>query len=168
MPNMKRLISNHNKRVLNQQPIDQTTNYCNCRDKSKCPLVGACLSSSIVYSAKVTTVSHNDPTIMTYIGMTGGDFKARFNNHKKSFHNETYKKETELSKYIWSWKESNTSFNIQWNILNRIPTRMTAHGQCNLCTEEKLAILSADKASLLNKRSENVSKCRHRNRPSQP
>ncbi|KAJ8035062.1 hypothetical protein HOLleu_22153 [Holothuria leucospilota] len=60
--------------------------------------------------------------------------------------------------------QSNTSFKIQWNILKRIPTRMTAHGQCNLCTKEKLAILSADKASLLNKRSEIVSKCRHSNR----
>ena len=33
--------------------------------------------------------------------------------------------------------------------------------RCHLCLAEKLAIMRADKASSLNKRSEQVSKCRH-------
>ena len=36
--------------------------------------------------------------------------------------------------------------------------------RCNLCLAEKLAILQADQRTLLNKRSEFVSKCRHRNK----
>ena len=39
-------------------------------------------------------------------------FKERYGNHKKSFKNEKYKYETELSKYIWDLHEQNKSFSI--------------------------------------------------------
>ena len=46
-----------------------------------CPLNGKCLTESLVYSAKIETPSEN----FTYIGMTEGSFKTRYNNHNASF-----------------------------------------------------------------------------------
>ncbi len=42
---------------------------------------------------------------MPRIGLSGGNFKERFNN-TKSFKNEKYKKETELYKYVWDLKKN--------------------------------------------------------------
>ena len=41
----------------------------------------------------------------TYIGLMETPFKDRYRNHVKSFNNEKYQKETELSKYIWELKD---------------------------------------------------------------
>ena len=62
-------------------PID--TLNCNHNKKEECPLPCECLTSAIVYQAEVKTSEETT----TYIGITGGTFKQRFNNHKKSFKN---------------------------------------------------------------------------------
>ena len=56
---------------------------CNCRDKSDCPILGKCCSSSVVYKASVTNVS--------YIGMTEWELKTRYRNHIQSFKDENKK-----------------------------------------------------------------------------
>ena len=163
MQNMRSIIQGHNNRIISKSKDSETAdtkNLCNCRRKEDCPLSGKCLTRSIVYAANITT----NTSTKTYIGMTGGEFKSRFNNHKKAFTNRKYAKDTELSKYIWSLKENNEQFNIEWKILRHAPANTNRiQNRCSLCLEEKLAIANADKSLLLNKRSELISKCRHFN-----
>ena len=63
-----------------------------------CPLNGKCLTESIIYKATIAT----DISSQAYIGLSGGKFKTRYNNHNKSFKHEKYENETELSKTVWS------------------------------------------------------------------
>ena len=45
------------------------------------------------------------------------NFKERYNNPKASFRNKNKEKITELSKYMWEFKDNN----IQHNLKSRIP-----------------------------------------------
>ena len=101
----------------------------------------------------------------TYIVISQPTFKERLRNHNKSFKHKKYEKETELSKYIWQLKEAKTKFSIKWSILRRTSGYNNVTKSCNLCTSEKLSICNfKDKANLINKRNELISKCRHENR----
>ena len=51
-----------------------------------------------------------------------------------------------------------------WRILRKAFAYSSLSKRCNLCLTEKLMILSADKTTLLNRRSELISKCRHQNK----
>ena len=138
---------------------------CNCRNKSECPIRGECLSTSIIYEA---TVEADNNSKKTYIGLSGGKFKDRYYNHKKSFSHKKYKKETELSKHVWELKDSNINFNITWAIISQTDKLKRKSGNCNLCMNEKLAILMARKENAnncLNKRTELVTNCRHGYKP---
>lgn len=159
MPNMKCVISKHNSRILGPEKTASANKEptCNCRTKSSCPLSGACLQSNIVYAADVTS----NHSTKTYIGLTSNQFKTRFNNHKKSFSHPNYERESELSKYVWALKRNNTNFDIKWRVIKKAPTTKSPSGSCNLCLEEKVAIICTNRANLLNSRSELVSKCRH-------
>ena len=75
-----------------------------------------------------------------------------------------YANETELPKYIWDLKVKKRVSTIKLEILKRAATYMIWARRCNLCMEEKLSILKANKRSFLNKRSELVSKCRQQNK----
>ena len=44
------------------------------------------------------------PTLLN-LGTAEGDFKERYNNHKKPFRHKQYSKETTLSNYIWKIKK---------------------------------------------------------------
>ena len=71
---------------------------------------------------------------------------------------------TELSKFIWLLKDNNTDFKIKWSILTSAAAYCNKSKRCNLCLAEKFFIIKAEKSTLLNKRSELVSKCRHENK----
>ena len=159
MSNIKTSISNHNRRLLEQQIVPPSTG-CNCRTLNECPLNEKCLTESLVYQAEITSTDAGEAK--TYIGMTGGSFKKRYANHKKSINNPRYSSETELSKYIWDLKKKKQDFTINWSILKRVVPRAAGRNTCNLCLEEKLSILESNSARLLNKRSQLFSKCRHR------
>ena len=122
----------------------------------------SCLTSSVVYNANVTT--ENDTTGKNYIGLTEGTFKQRYTQHKLSFRNRNYSNSTELSKHIWTLKDSNTNFTINWSILATAPAYSNKSKRCHLCLTEKLYLVRAKKPSLLNKRTELISKCRHENK----
>ena len=114
MKNIDTIITAHNRRViLSQDTTAQPECYCN--KKENCPLQGKCQETAILYQV---TVEANDKT-KKYIGITGGTFKQRYNNHKKSFRNEKFKKETQLSKYIWNLKKNNIQYKINWKILQK-------------------------------------------------
>ena len=132
---------------------------CNCRKKDQCPLSNNCLTPSLIYRAHVKT--DTDSTGKSYIGLTEGPFKQRYNNHTLSFRDRKRENSTELSKYVWKLKDEHTSYKIHWTILAKAAAYNNKTKRCNLCLTEKLHIIRADTSSLLNKRSELISKCRH-------
>ena len=60
--------------------------------------------------------------------------------------------------------ENEKGYEIKWSILKQAKPYASGTRVCKLCLAEKMAILNAHKGTLLNKRSELVSKCRHENK----
>ena len=87
MPNIKAIINNHNKNVLQENNNQNKT--CNCIKKESCPLGNQCLTPNIVYQG---TISSNEPNTSpkTYIGLCEESFKKSYANHKKSFNHSRY------------------------------------------------------------------------------
>ena len=133
---------------------------CNSRNKNSCPLDGKCLVECIVYEATVSTTNQTN----TYFGLAEGSFKSRYNNHTKSFRLRRYEHDIELSKHIWSLKDSNIEFNLKWRIKTKATPCKCGSRKCDLCLAEKVAIAWFKGVGLLNKRTELISKCRHRNK----
>ncbi|KAJ8037225.1 hypothetical protein HOLleu_17989 [Holothuria leucospilota] len=77
-----------------------------------------CRTANVVYQA---TVKSNDRE-EKYVGLTENTFKLRLANHQQSFTKEKYRNQTELSKYVWTLKNSNTDFKIHWKILAHAPS----------------------------------------------
>ena len=161
MKNMDAITRTHNQKIINQSkpPATNPKPKCNCRQKSQCPLRGNCLETAIVYKA---TIRHGSEE-KNYFGLAGGTFKDRYRNHVKSLKHEKYKNETQLSKYIWELKHKNTDYTLTWDVERKSNLGPRKSGLCNLCLEEKYVIIRNKEA--LNKRSELISKCRHRTRP---
>ena len=114
------------ERIIKPQPAHLKSNKtspnqktCNSRVKSACPILGKCLTKSLVYNAEITPTDTHE--FMNYIGVTAGTFKERFNNHTKSLNNLACSNETELSKYAWNLKRQNRQYNIRWSIVNCVP-----------------------------------------------
>ena len=159
--NMQQIIKAHNAKIINgKNIIDPNRKTCNCRQPTKCPLDGNCLSSCIIYKATVSLEKEQ----VAYIGLTSTTFKERYNNHSKSFNHEKYQNETELSKYVWKLKKKNSKFSITWKIISQATTKRRPSNQCNLCLEEKYQILKYSEKNpclLLNKRFE-IRACNHK------
>ena len=158
MKNINTVIKNHNDRIIRRFKGSTETekeSRCNCRQKGECPLQGSCLEKAIVYRATVTSPDGRKE----YYGSTGGAFKDRYANHKKSLKHEKYQNETELSKYIWKLKTKGTNYELKWKIMKKSNVMKRRSGICNLCLEEKYSIFMNKHA--LNKRSELITKCRH-------
>ena len=131
--------------------MDDTENQeSNCQQNVSCPLSGKCLADSIVYQATVTREDNNE--IQMYVGLTAGRLETRFDNHRSSLKDMNKKHATELSKYIWSLKESNVPYSIRWKILRKCNAYSNKIKCCNLCLHEKFLILYHLELSLLNKR----------------
>ena len=91
--------------------------------------------------------------------------KQRIYNHKISFKNRNYASNTSLSSYIWHLKDTNISPTITWEILKQAPAYNKTLKKWLLCLHEKLAIITCpSQNTLLNKKSEILSKCRHENK----
>ena len=58
-------------------------------------------------------------------------------------------------------KDKNINFTIKWSIAKTPIPYNCGSKRCDLCLTEKLLIATHDTKTLLNKRSEIVSKCRH-------
>ena len=161
MPNVKSVISNHNRRILKSNKTSPDLKTCNCCVKSARPLLGKCLTKSLVYNAEITTTDTHES--MNYIGVTAGTFKDRFNNDTKSLNNLAYSNETELSKHAWNLKQQNRQYNIRWSIVKCVQADTAGGRSCNLCLEEKMLILKSNQEKTLNKRIELFAKCRYNN-----
>ena len=139
---------------------NQTSRSCNCRSKPNCPMNGECLTKCIVYKASIKTSENTS----VYYGASEGEFKTRFNNHTKSFKHSKYRNGTELSKLIWKLKEEATSFEISWEIESKAFPYKCGTRRCDLCLAEKVCIIRTEPKGLINKRTELLSRCHHRNK----
>ena len=168
MDNMTNIISSHNKKVTNSN-YEANGKTCHCRNKSNCPLENKCLTSKIVYKVE-TNNGINELCTKIYFGISGTEFKSRYNNHTISFRNRTHENDTKisntkLSKYIGSLKDQNKDFDNKWSIFKKSYGYSIVSKSCNLCLLEKLVICSfKQKYRILNKRLDLVSKCRHKNK----
>ena len=161
LPNISSIISGHNRKIIKQQTQTPVQQFCSCRQGTRaCPLEAKCLEQSIIY--KATVKSDNSET--TYIGSAGNSFKERYTNHTSSFRNRKYEHSTTLSKFIWTLKDQKKAYNIEWKQIQKAPTYDKAIKKCKLCNAEKTQILFSIEPNLLNKRSELMNKCRHRNK----
>ena len=160
--NMASIIDKHNKKITSNDPTGPPQKECNCRKKEECPLDNNCLSTNLIYNARVTT--DEDTTGKNYIGLTEGTFKQRFTQHKLSLQNRKYANSTELSKHIWKLKDNKKNYTINWSTITSASPYNNKSKRCNLCLAKKLHIIKADKINLLNKKSELISKCRHENK----
>ena len=159
-PNMADILSAHNKKLLKSHNGKPEFKPCNCRYKPSCPLNGNCRDKAIVYQA---TVQAKDQS-KNYIGLCETEFKARFYNHNHSFNSNSKRNATELSKFIWSCKDSGINPTISWKIICHATPYQHGGKVCNLCLAEKYEILTANDDALLNKRTELINKCRHKNK----
>ena len=154
MPNMKSIISSHNKHVLSKATTPtQQPDTCNCRKKPDCPLEGKCLQVNVIYQATVTT----ETTTETYVGLAT-NFKERYRNHQTSF------RHSKLSKYVWNLQDAEKPFRIKWKVLKRCKPYSNISKKCNLCLYEKFIIICRKELCSLNRRNELASSCPHRKR----
>ena len=153
-------VEAHNKRLLKSHNGKSEFKPCNCKYKRPCPLNGNCRDKAIVYQATVQTKDQSK----NYIGLCETEFKAKFYNHNHSFNSDSKRNATELSKFIWSCKDSGLNPVISWKIVCHATPYQHGGKVCNLCLAEKYAILTANDDALLNKRTELVNKCRHKNK----
>ena len=115
-----------------------------------------CLEEGIIYEATIKSSSDEKK----YVGLTEGTFKRRLYDHRQSFKNSGLRNATELSKHIWDLNDRGEKYELSWNIIDRASSYKGTSKSCRLCLLEKYHILTRE--DLLNKRSELVSKCRHR------
>ena len=93
MPNMKAIISSHNKNMLAQDSATaaqtQQQRMCNCRNMPECPLQGSCMQENVVYQATVDT----ETTTENYVGLAS-NFKEQYRNHRTSFRHQNKRNDT--------------------------------------------------------------------------
>ena len=159
---MRSLISRHNSRLLSGAgpgagagAAPEQVDPCVCRD-FPCPLNGNCEIRNCVYEATVTS---NDGKIENYIGVTK-HFKQRFVGHRGDFNRPGSRNSSTLSNYIWTLKDDNKQFNIDWQIIDRGPIYNSITKKCFACIREKYHIFFGNPS--LNKRNELFNTCRHR------
>ena len=80
-----------------------------------------------------------------------------------SFRHKKHEKDAELSKYLWKLKEENADYNLQGRIKAYVSRYKCGTRKRDLC-QKKIIIAISDPKRLLNKRTELVSKCRHKNK----
>ena len=162
LPSVGQIITSHNRGILNRPTAGNESRPCDCRVRENCPLQGRCVVSSVIYRAEVIRADNN--TSESYVGVTEGPFKIRYNNHQSDFRNEHRWDKTELSKHIWFLRNNNINYRVKWSILKRKRAYSSASGRCSLCTYEKFIILCRPNLATLNKRSELAARCKHRAR----
>ena len=146
-------ILSRNKQILN---LSKEYFGCNYRVRNKCPLDNKCLTTSIVYEAKVCNKTNNE--CKRYLGASETPFKERFRSHTRDFKHKKYEKLTGLSKYIWTTKSDGLIPIVKWSIVKRVNSK-TAANYCKLYLIEKFSIIqSLDDKNLLNET------CRHQNK----
>ena len=99
-----------------------------------------------------------------YKGICETTFKKRYANHKKSFNVEKNKNDTKLSTEYWKLANNKFHPQISWSIKGNYKSYNPNSKRCSLFLHKKLKIVDDPKEIFLNKHSEVISQCRHRNK----
>ena len=158
-PNLAKLISGHNSKIISENLPKPEVRKCNCPKKTVCHLNGKCLEKNVIYQA---TVISSDGDTQKYIGLSAPRFKDRLANHTKSFKHEKYAHETTLSTHVWELKEKKLDFEIKWQLMATAKPFSPVTNVCDLCTKEKYFILFKPELATLNCRNEMNTNCRHK------
>ena len=165
MSNIGSVINTHNKKVLeDKKPLVRGSCNCQPQNRNNCPLNGECLTGNVMYDATVTSPEEENYPEKSYIGISEPTFKVRFGNHQRDFNHQKYANSTELSKEVWKIKKRGFVPRITWKIVKQLPAYNPESKKCLLCLGEKIEILEREGDNLINKRSELVSTCRHKNK----
>ena len=123
MPNMKSIISSHNKHVLsNANAPTPQPDTCNCRKKSDCPLEGKCLQTNVIYQATVTTETATE----IYVGLAT-NFKEHYRNHKTSFRHSKRRMKQNSPNIFGTYKTKRNRFRLNGKFLRNVnPTATLA------------------------------------------
>ena len=129
--NIKSIINFHNTNILFPKKSNEQR-ICNCLNKVNYLLEQKCLTTNIVYKAKVTS-SNQIYQEKVYFGSCETIFKKRFSNHKNSFNLKEYKNGTELSNEIWRIKNSGHHPTVKWEIVKKCVPYSPQTKLCLLC-----------------------------------
>ena len=169
MPNMAKIISSHNVKVLEEvhaavNIVEKTPERtCNCRGVNlPCPLSGNCLDRNLIYQATVTTNVNDKVVENKYIGLTSTTFKERLGNHKTDFKHSDKRKSTSLAEFIWKLNDSNIKYKIKWKKMASATPYCEGSKKCQLCVAEKHFIIFQPLEADINCRNELPSQCRHK------
>ncbi len=120
---------------------------------------GQCRAESVVYEAIISDANDS----FSYIGISEPEVKSRIAKHKTSMKYREYEQDTELSKKFWEMKDQGRTTKVKWKILQFARPYQNGRLNCDLCLSEKLQIIKLKGTKkLLNKKSEFISKCRHK------
>ena len=131
--------------------------------KHQCPLSEKCLTNNVLYEASITPNEEN-PKTKIYYGLSETAFKLRYANQKETLNNKKYQTDTELSFEYWNFISANKTSNISWESFGTQKPYNQNSKRCPPCFNEMLAIALHKDGNILNKRSEVISKCRHKNK----
>ena len=110
-----------------------------------------CLMSSILYQTTIKC-SDNKYKQKTYKGVCEATFKKSYANRKKSFNLIESKNDTTLSIEYSILKQKQRTPRITWEIKGQYKAYNCTLKKCNVCLNEKLAIIDKLDKILLNKR----------------
>ena len=96
--------------------------------------------------------------------MSAPAIRFRVANHLVSFKNNAKRNQTELSKQIHALKDKGIDHNINFRVVEMKKPYCNISKKCQLCTSESYNILFGKHPNIINKKSEIISKCRHRAR----
>ena len=156
-PNIDSVIKSHNRKTL-EKTEEKKTLTCNCRNKEQCPMDGQCRAKAVVYHATIS----DDIESFTYVGISEPEVKNRISKHNTSMNHREYEQDTELSKKFWEMKDQGRTPRLTWKILQFARPYQNGRLTCDLCLSEKLQIVKLKNENLLNKKTEFISKCRHK------
>ena len=155
---MESLISAHNKRVIAAaEGREEPTSYgCNCLTRVEtCPLNGECKTPSLIYRADVEAEGKSK----YYIGQTHRTFKQRLYLHNSD--TKTGKRRCTLSSHLLDLKSRGVVPQVSWSKICIAKARRRGERMCQLCISEKTNIACGEE-NILNKRSEVMVPCRHK------
>ena len=92
--------------------------------------------------------------------MSAPPLRLRVATHAYSF--KTPQNQTVLSEKVKTLQAQNTEYNVQFRVIENKKPYMPESKRCELCIAEKYHILYNNMENKINKKSEIISKCRHK------
>ena len=157
--NMASTIKGHNSRTICGDIQPEDTRGYNCHGGvTTCPLNGKCMEKSLIYRAEVTSAEGR----RHYYRQTARTFKERYYGHHHDLQHAGKSESTSLSTYVWKLREKEVEPTVSWHKVCSAKPYKLGGKMCSLCLAEKTEIARDTSGEMLNKRSELMHKCLHK------